>query len=260
VQTVRREKPDALAKSLMVTDPLPTHTKIDAVTFSGGVSEYIYGREKADHGDLGRELATGVSKALEDKRIPYPVYDPGQGIRATVVGASQFTVQVSGNTVYVTRPDALPIRNIPVVRLDSRLDGTIDPAAVEARLGRAMMRLDLDEGETTIALAFKWEGEPSHARLAALAEGIKRALPITITDKRPLILVMEGDVAKTLGRLLRTEFDVEGDVISLDGLQLREFDFIDIGEMVVPAFVVPLVIKSLLFSSRGGVETPHHHH
>ena len=37
-------------------------------------------------------------------------------------------------------------------------------------------------------------------------------------------------------------------LISIDGVQLRELDFVDIGEMLDPPGVVPVVIKSLLFS------------
>jgi ethanolamine utilization protein EutA len=258
---MRREPFNALGAALMVTDPLRTQGTIDAMTFSGGVSEYIYGREAADHGDLGRDLAAALSAVLAGQGVGCPVLDPGQGIRATVVGASQFTVQVSGNTVYTSNPDASPIRNVPVVRLDMRLNETIDPAAIGDALSRVLARLDIDEGETTVGLAFKWEGEPSYERLFALADGLCRGLPKTIASGRPIVLVMEGDVAKTLGRLLRTELDVTGDVVSLDGIQLREFDFVDIGAMVQPTNVVPLVIKSLLFTSdRNPKELRHNVH
>jgi ethanolamine utilization protein EutA len=248
VETIGRGSPDALAKALLVTVPLASHEPIDAVTFSGGVSEYIYGRESMDHGDLGRDLAEGISAALAEKRIPYPVFDPGHGIRATVIGASQFTVQISGNTVYATNPAALPLRNIPVLRLDARLGPAIDPVATGAAIAGVLTRFGIDEAETTVALAFKWEGEPSHARLRAMAEAIRRGFPRTVAAARPVILIMEGDVARLIGRLLRTELAVSGDIVSLDGVQLREFDYVDIGAPVQPTGVIPLVIKSLLFT------------
>ena len=70
-------------------------------------------------------------------------------------------------------------------------------------------------------------------------------------------MVMEGDIGKSLGGILRKELDVEGDIISLDGIQLQEFDYIDIGELIQPTDVVPLIIKSLLFTSD---EPDHDHH
>ena len=37
------------------------------------------------------------------------------------------------------------------------------------------------------------------------------------------------------------------DVIAIDGVQLKEFDYVDIGTLIQPADVVPVIIKSLLF-------------
>jgi len=246
-------------QKLVLTASLPTDIDIDAITFSGGVSEFIFRREKADHGDLGGDLAAAVIQTLENKEVAYPVYDPGQGIRATVIGASQFTVQVSGNTIHITRPEALPLRNVPVVRIDKILDGDIDPAAIRDAIAKSLARFDITEGETTAALAFKWEGEPAHPRLFALAKGITEGFANTVAQAKPLILVMEGDVGKSLGVILRSELDVTGDIISLDGVQLREFDFIDVGELIEPTDVAPLIIKSLLFGSEKGHSHPHDH-
>ena len=41
--------------------------------------------------------------------------EPNARIRATVIGASQYTVQVSGNTIFISPDDAVPVRNIAVV-------------------------------------------------------------------------------------------------------------------------------------------------
>lgn len=39
-------------------------------------------------------------------------------------------------------------------------------------------------------------------------------------------------------------------IIAIDGLQLRELDFVDIGDMIQLSGVVPVVIKSLLSLAR----------
>ena len=36
--------------------------------------------------------------------------------------------------------------------------------------------------------------------------------------------------------------------LPIDGVQLQELDFVDVGELISPPGVVPVVIKSLLFS------------
>jgi ethanolamine utilization protein EutA len=252
VAYANRVPDDALCKALSLTDALPTEPAIDALTFSGGVSEYIYDRETEDRGDLGKALAHELRHALTHKRIALPVYDPGQGIRATVVGASQFTVQVSGNTIFISDPEQLPIRNVPVAHLDIDLSGDFTADQIEAQISAAHIRLDMTEGENKLALAFRWAGDPLHARLHALATGICKGMPKTVADATiPVIVVMDGDAGKTLGNLLVKELGVTGEVISIDNVQLREFDFIDVGEMIPESQVVPLIIKSLLFTQPG---------
>ena len=63
--------------------------------------------------------------------------------------------------------------------------------------------------------------------------------------------MMDGDAGRTLGNILVKELDVTGEVISVDNIQLRDFDFVDIGEYMPDTQVVPLIIKSLLFTSPG---------
>ncbi len=249
IPAVMQQDPEGITKDLMVTEPLPKKPVPDFITFSGGVSEYIYKRETKDHNDVGRYLAEAMAEALGDDRIPYKVMDPGQGIRATVVGASQFSVQVSGNTIHISNEGALPVRNIPVLRPNVSLKGEIDAVKIDEEIRAALKRFDYDEGEKPVALAFEWHGDPLHARLKALADGICAGLPNTIKGGQALVLMLDGDIGKTIGNILTRECGVKADIISVDGVALKEFDFVDIGEMIKPTNVVPLVIKSLLFST-----------
>src|SRR5262249_45246527 len=76
-----------------------------------------------------------------------------EGIRATVIGASQYTTQVSGSTIYVSPLEALPLRNVPVIAPAFALDGDdIDSAAVAAEIKALLKRLDLDEAGTPAAV------------------------------------------------------------------------------------------------------------
>jgi ethanolamine utilization protein EutA len=63
-----------------------------------------------------------------------------------------------------------------------------------------------------------------------------------------LLLMIDGDVGKSMGNLLVKELDFPGDLVSIDGVQLQELDYVDVGELITPPGVVPVVIKSLLFS------------
>ena len=94
---------------------------IATITFSGGVSEYIYGGEAKAFGDLGPLLAAEIRArvaALGADRWR----ESDDGIRATVIGASQYTMQVSGSTIFVSPLEALPLRNVPVIAPTLPLD------------------------------------------------------------------------------------------------------------------------------------------
>lgn len=205
--------------ALQVLASLARSSAPKRITLSGGVSEYISGRERTEHDDLGRDLAAALL-AVRDK-LPAPLEIATDGIRATVIGASQFTVQVSGSTIGLGAP--LPLRNVPVVRLGAEIP-LIGP------------------GSGALALAVTWDGEPEHRRIRALAERVAAT-----TDRRPLVVATDGDIAATLGAVLRDELHFDGDLITLDGLDLGDLDYIDIGAPVPPSGVVPVIVKSLVF-------------
>src|SRR6516165_10055412 len=99
---------DPLARSLLLTEPLPRQPAPAALTLSGGVAEYVFGHENSEFGDIAKPLAQALARELA-ARSGLPLIDPGQRIRATVIGASQFTVQVSGKTIYLPDPYVLPV-------------------------------------------------------------------------------------------------------------------------------------------------------
>ena len=216
------------------------------ITFSGGVSEYIFERETRSHGDIAMLLANAIVKQLK-ARVAIPVIEPLERIRATVIGASQFTVQVSGKTIYVPDMGVLPVHNVPVVHLGLDLSGPLDIDQIVAtfKAHADILNLSFDD---RLALAFTWDGEPEYSRLRAMAEAILRfAAPAGQRDEI-LFLMIDGDVAASLGRILHEELHLDGKIVSIDGIKLRELDFVDVGELLNPPGVVPVVIKSLLFS------------
>ncbi len=235
--------------ALWLTQPLEPVAGIAGVMFSGGVGEYVYGREERDFGDLGRRLGHAIRRRLEAGALAFPLLPAGECIRATAIGASEYSVQLSGNTVYVSNPAALlPRKNLQVLQPDVTLEGDIDAARVTQAIRRHFEAFDRVEGEAEVALAFRWHGPPAYARLAALARGIVEALPMTLLESRPLFLVLDGDVAHSLGALLKEEWGVASEVLVLDGISLWDFDYVDLGRVRMPSFTVPVTIKSLVFS------------
>ena len=70
----------------------------------------------------------------------------------------------------------------------------------------------------------------------------------TVPQKKPLYIMLDGDIAQTLGAILREELDVQGDILAIDGVVLWDFDYIDLGRIRLPSHTVPVTIKSLVFS------------
>jgi ethanolamine utilization protein EutA len=230
--------PEGLAKALMLTEPLERTAEPDVVTFTGGVSEYLFARETRTFGDIAQPLAQRVAAALSGSG---KTMDPGQGIRATVIGASQFTVQLSGKTIHLSPKVRLPVRNVPVVFPALDLEAPFSAASVALAVAKALQKIETRESQP-VAIGIRWRGEPYYQRLRELAAGIAQAAPAGV----PLILMVDRDVGRLLGHLLEHEIGAS-EVISIDGVQLREFDYLDVGELIEPSEVVPVVIKSLLF-------------
>ncbi len=190
---------DRLGAALRLTDELRRPVAPAALTFSGGVSEYIFGRESKEYGDIAVPLARALTAELS-RRTDLPLIDPGQRIRATVIGASQFTVQVSGKTIFLSDPSILPVHGVPVVHVGRTAED--DPDALAAAIQAGMIDLDLEPG-ARVAVAFSWRGDPDYARLAATGRAIIAGTSPGCTRREPLFLMIDGDIGRTLGRLMR---------------------------------------------------------
>jgi ethanolamine utilization protein EutA len=248
---------------LYLTDPIADFGPIDGMMFSGGVGEYVYGREDHDFGDLGRRLGRAIRARIDAGALPWQLLPAGECIRATALGASEYSVQLSGNTSYISTPGALlPRRNLQVVQPDYRPADTINPDAVAAAIRRHLVAFDVD-ADREVALALRWQGAPSYERLAGFAEGIRHGLADRIAKRQAIYIMLDGDVAQTLGAILREELDVASEILVIDGVVLMDFDYIDLGRIRMPSNTVPVTIKSLVFSEDPRGPRPRqrlHHH
>jgi ethanolamine utilization protein EutA len=259
-----RPLPPPLAK-LYLTDPIADLGRVDGIMLSGGVGEYVYHREERDFGDMGRRLGLALRKRLDAGALPWPLLPAGECIRATALGASEYSVQLSGNTSTITDPGALlPRRNLQVLQPPFVCEESIDPDRLAAAIHDHFTAFDIEDGAHEVALALRWQGAPSHERIFAFAQGIVRGMPRTVAQKKPLYLMLDGDVAQTLGAILREELQVQSDILAIDGVVLWDFDYIDLGRIRLPSMTVPVTIKSLVFSEdprlpRGQAHLHHDH-
>ncbi len=260
--TAIRERPLPHAiDQLYLTEPLPELGPIGGIMVSGGVAEFVYGRESRDFGDMGKLLGAALRKRLDAGALPWPLLPAGECIRATALGASEYSVQLSGNTTYISSPAALlPRRNLQVLLPPFEFRDAIDAQALERAIRAHFTAFDLVEGERDVALAFRWRGAPSYERIAAFARGIVNALPRTLAAEKPLFIVVDGDIAQTLGAILREELEVKSELAVIDGVTLWDFDYIDLGRIRMPSLTVPVTVKSLVFSEDPRLPHAHGHH
>ena len=261
VAALTQASPSPDVQGLWLTEPLGVIGGVEGAMVSGGVGEYVYQREARDFGDLGLRLGHAIAARVEDGRLPFRLLPAGECIRATALGASEYSVQLSGNTICLSNPgELLPRKNLQVLRPPIRFGDTIEPAAVAEAIRAHFERFDVVEGDGEVALAFRWRGAPAYPRLAGLARGIAQALPRTIAAAKPLFILLDGDVAQTLGALLKEELGIASEVLALDGIALWDFDYIDLGRVRMPSFTVPVTIKSLVFGQGPRIPHAHHHH
>jgi ethanolamine utilization protein EutA len=216
---------------------LPT---IDGILFSGGVSEYIYSREAKAFGDLGPYLGRAIREEAEKRG--FNILEAGEGIRATVIGASQYTVQLSGETIFIPNSMNLPVRNLRV------FVAQVDWEAPVADKTETAVRNILDERDDEVrgspfVLAFATPAFAGYGAVQEMAKGIDRALETLPAEDRPVALVFVQNIGQVVGGMLSAKWNMP----CIDEVSLSELDFIDVGEVVDGEGFVPVVIKSLAF-------------
>lgn len=240
--------PPADVMNLYLTDPIVQLENVASVIFSGGVAEFVYQREQRDFGDLGKKLGHKIRQKLDQGDFPWQLLPDSQGIRSTVLGCSEFTAQLSGNTGYISNPDALlPRRNVTVLRPDFEFTDNFDSDKLVSAIQRHMVMFEVANNNKDLVLAFHWEGTPRYHRLERLANGIRLALAERISCGLPVYVILNADIALNLGAILHKEFALDCDVMVIDGLALWDFDSVDLGKLRLPSGTVPVTIKSLVF-------------
>ncbi|MGN0608991.1 MAG: ethanolamine ammonia-lyase reactivating factor EutA [Oscillospiraceae bacterium] len=235
-----REKDGRL--ELMITNHgLKDSEPPDIITFSGGVADCIasHGGDMLRYGDIG----VYFGKALADSVLLMGKTAEGaeETIRATVIGAGNFSMEVSGSTIEYTGCE-LPMKSIPAaaVRLEYGEDIPLLSGRIKDGLGRFESRLT--------ALAMKGLPCPSFDEIEAIAEAVCEGAAESIAAGEPLIIVLESDIGKALGQALKRRIKGKCGFICIDGISCGDGDFIDIGEPLAHGKVLPVIVKTLIFS------------
>jgi len=213
---------------------------IDGVIFSGGVSEYIYGREQRTFGDLGPYLGRRIRAGAEDAGLA--ILDGIEGLRATVIGASQYSMQLSGETIHVPDAGRLPLRNLRVVVVSVDWGQGLAQRAERAVLA-TVRGMDPEVRDEPYALAVLSPPFLGYGTALELAKGLRIALESLDPNHRPQALVFGQNIGRVVGESLGAELRIP----AIDEVSLSELDFIDIGSPAGQDPYVPVVVKSLVF-------------
>ena len=227
-------------EELYVTAPLDNLPELDGILFSGGVSEYIYSREASVFGDLGPYLGEEIGREAEKRGLR--IFDSSEGIRATVIGASQYTVQLSGETIHVPEGADLPVRNLRVFLVHVDWESPV-AARAETAIKKALRERDPEVRGAPFVLAFSSPPFFGYGAVQELAKGIDDALTGLLAEDRPDVLVFEQNVGRVVGGIVSSKWSLP----CIDEINLSELDFIDVGEVVDGEGFVPVVVKSLAF-------------
>jgi ethanolamine utilization protein EutA len=238
------DPPVPLPDRLIQTEPPRCVPKPFRLLCSGGVSEFLYERADIDPGDLGPLLGRALRQEFY-KRFPDEwLVVPREGIRATVIGACQFTLQASGDTVYASDASVLPVSNVPVLSVPVDWDH-VTAEDVAAATRQALEALDQ---ASLCALFYGGPKQFGYGRLVHLARGIAEGCRQHASlDK--WIFVFSHNIANTLGRELQQHMPEGARFLCLDEIEVGNLDYLDIGVPPLGESYLPVVVKSLVFQT-----------
>ena len=207
--------PEDLFEARGPTFPLPRPAK---VVLSGGFIEYLRGGSSpGGHGDLGRTFAPVFTRALEDAQVDYTISTAG--IRCTVLGAGQHSLQFSGLTTHVSPTVSLPIINAAVSALPRHLfeNDVVDPDQVSD----AIKRVTTEQRSDPLVLGVAWSGSATYERLRQAALGLVKGVGDFIKRGYELAIVCDHDIAMLLGDHLKDLIPEGHPLLVIDGIALH---------------------------------------
>ena len=238
---------DAILRQIKTpgSSDFPVPEKVQAVFFSGGVADLIY-HESADtwaYGDIGVLLG----RAIRESRLftDFQKMEPGETIRATVVGAGTYTTTISGSTITYS-DDIFPLKNIPVIKLDEELQEACFAGETEPVIRRIQWVLGQNDEEHFI-LAMPGKRNPGYMEMKRAAASIRQIMDRVQPPGEPILLVIESDIAKAMGQMIRQQPDLKRQVVAIDGIHVEDGEYVDMGKPMMNGMVIPVVVKTLIF-------------
>ncbi|MBP9562175.1 MAG: ethanolamine ammonia-lyase reactivating factor EutA [Acetoanaerobium sp.] len=224
--------------------------KIDRVSFTGGVADYIYNNQAETDlykfGDIGILLGYEIKAILNE--FASKVIMPEETIMATVVGAGTQTMDISGSTISYSQSATLPLKNIPIIEITEK-EERVNEEELEKTIMAKLQWYCLETQKQKVALFLKGERNVSFEKVTSLSKVIAKVWEEFYPHGEEVIVVIENDMAKVLGQSISRKLsNKQREVVCIDGIKVSSGDYIDIGKPIGNGSVLPVVIKTLVFN------------
>lgn len=217
---------------------------IKAISFSGGVADCIFYpyKEPFPFGDIGVLLGESIRKSRLFQ--VFHVQKPEETIRATVIGAGNYTTTVSGSTISYS-DNIFPLRNIPVLKLTEQeqkncVNGITDE--LKARVEWFLAQSDSQQ----FVLALEGELNPSYTTIKQLAASLYTVLDEALNEASPILVIVTCDMAKALGQAMERQHRSKRKIAVIDSVVVEDNDYVDMGKPLMEGTAIPVVVKTLI--------------